>query len=80
MGIAEIRTRLYEYINVGDDKLLKMMYAVAKEYNEDDLDYTMNTEELAEMERRRTNRLNGTSKTYNWDEAKEIITGKRQLR
>ena len=79
MGIAEIRTRLYEYINVGDYNFLKIMYAVAKEYNEDDLDYTMNTEELAEMERRRTNRLNGTSKTYNWDEAKEIITGKRQL-
>lgn len=80
MGTTEIRDRLHQYIDDGDDKLLKLMYAIAKEYNDDDdNEYTMSPEEIAEMDRRRNNRLNGSSKTYSWDTAKEMITGKKKM-
>ncbi len=72
------RQQLHQYIDAGDDKLLKMMYAVAKEYNEDDLNYSFSAEEIASFEERRNKRLSGESKTYNWEDAKAIITGKKQ--
>jgi hypothetical protein len=80
MGSAEIRDKLHQYIASGDDKLLHLMYAVAKEYSDDDdFEYTMDATELAELEKRRNDRLNGKSKTYSWEIAKEMITGKREL-
>ena len=36
MESASLRQKLHQYIDKGDDKLLKLMYAVAKEYNEED--------------------------------------------
>ena len=77
MEHPNIRRELHQYIDTGDDKLLKMMYAVAKEYNEDDYPYSFSTEELAVFEERRSKRLSGENKTYSWEEAKAIITGKR---
>lgn len=80
MQTSAIRQKLHQYIDKGDDKLLKLMYAVAKEYNdEDDFDYEFSEEELAIFEERRIKRMNGESKTYSWDEAREMITGKRKL-
>lgn len=75
---ANIRQELHQFIDTGDDKLLKMMYAVAKEYNEDDIQYSFSMEEIALFEERRSKRLSGENNTYSWDEAKEIITGKRK--
>jgi hypothetical protein len=42
-----IRKKLYEYVDKGDEKLLKLMYAVAKEYaGENDFEYGFNDEEI----------------------------------
>lgn len=77
MEAVQIRQKLHQYIDGGDYKLLKLMYALAKEYTEeDDFEYTFSAEELAIFEQRRNNRLNGESKTYGWQDAKSIITGK----
>ena len=78
MEAGNIRERLHEYINKGDEKLLKLMYAVAKEYNEDDdYEYIFTPEEIAEFEKRSVARKTGQSKTHTWEEAKKIITGKK---
>ena len=76
MTTANIRIKLQEYINGGDEKLLKLMYAIAKEYNSspnDEFSFTKHDMELFEM--RRNKRLNGESKVYRWQEARAIITG-----
>jgi len=77
METAIIRKKLHLYIDSGDEKLLKLMYALAKEYNEDDdLEYEFTKADIDEFDARRQRRLHGESKTYSWGEAKNIITGK----
>lgn len=77
MEHPNIRQELHQFVDTGDDKLLKMMYAVAKEYTEADLEYSFTTEEIAVFEERRNKRLSGENKPLTWAEAKTIITGKR---
>lgn len=78
MQTISIRERLHQYIDKSDDKLLKLLYALAKEYNEDDdFEYEFTAEDMQLFDERREKRLTGESKTYTWPEAKEMITGKR---
>ena len=80
MESGSLRQKLHQYIDQGDDKLLKLMYAVAKEYNEDDdFEYQFSEEEIKLFEERTAKRLSGESKTYSWKDAKEIITGKKKI-
>ena len=58
-------------MNNSDEKLLKLLYALAKEYNdEDDFEYEFSQEELENFEQRRIKRINGESKTYGWERSK----------
>ena len=78
MQTISIRQRLHQYIDKSDDKLLKLMYALIREYNEEgDLEYEFTAEEIQLFDERREKRLTGESKTYSWEDAKEIIIGKR---
>lgn len=80
MNATFIRQKLHQYIDIGDEKLLKLLYAVAKEYNgEDDFEYEFREEEIKLFEERRAKRLNSESKTFSWQEAKDMITGKRKM-
>lgn len=71
-----VKEKLYDYINSGDEKLLNLLYVVAREYNNDQIEDEFTEEDLQEFEDRRKKRLNGESKTYNWQQAKQMITGK----
>jgi hypothetical protein len=54
------------------------MYAIAKEYNDDDdVEYEFTEEDIKDFDERRENRLSGKSKVYSWQESKTIITAKR---
>ena len=76
MEVTNIRKKLQQYIDKGDEKLLKLMYAVAKEYSEDDdFEYDFTEEEIKVFEERRAKRLSGESKTYSWKDAKDIVLG-----
>lgn len=77
MNAANIRTKLHNYVDNGDENLLKLMLAVAKEYSSIDSEYTFTKEELALFEERRQKRLSGKSKGYSWEEAKAMITRKK---
>ena len=44
MGETQIKERLYQFIEQGDQRLLKMLYAIAKEYTQDD--YTLQGEPM----------------------------------
>lgn len=76
MESKNIREKLHDYVDKGDPKLLKLMYAMAKEYNdEDDFEYEFTDEEIRIFEQRKAKRMSGESKTFSWNEAKRIITG-----
>jgi hypothetical protein len=81
MQTTQIRQKLHQYIDDSDEKLLKLLFAVAKEYNEDDDDfeYEFTAEDIKEFDKRKEKRLSGESNTYSWEEAKQIITGKKLL-
>jgi hypothetical protein len=78
MQATTIRQKLHQYIDKGDIKLLKLMYVLAKEYNEEeDFEYEFTVEDIQQFEERREKRLRGESKTYSPQEAKDTITGKK---
>ena len=80
MQDTKIRQRLHQYVDKGDEKLLKLMYAIAKEYNdEDDFEYEFSDAELRDFEQRKAKRVSGESKTYSWEDAKDIITGNKKM-
>ncbi len=77
MQTASIRQKLHQYIDNSDEKLLKMMFAMAKEYNEDDsLEYEFTAEDIKILDERRQRRLSGESTTHTWDEVKNAIINK----
>ena len=79
MQTSTIRQKLHQYIDNSDEKLLKLMFVLAKEYNDDDINYEFSIDDIKIFDERREKRLSGQSSTYSWQEAKEIITGKKAL-
>jgi hypothetical protein len=73
MGTAAIKEILHGYIDTGDDKLLQMIYAIVREYNNP----ALNESEMAELESRREKRRSGQSKVHAWPAAKSSMTAKR---
>lgn len=72
MSSIAIKEVLHQYINSGDDKLLQMIYAIVREYNNPEF----SEEEIAELEQRSNDRKKGVSKTNDWETAKAMMTGK----
>ncbi len=77
MTPAAIRNKLHNYVDKGDEKFIKLMYAVAKEYNADNETYPFSAEDFELFELRRSKRLSGESTLHSWKEAKEIIKSKK---
>ena len=77
MQTNTLREKLHQYVDSGDDKLVKLLYTLAKEYNEeeDELDSFFTANDIQLFDERREKRITGDSKTYNWEEAKTFITG-----
>ncbi|GAA4463444.1 hypothetical protein GCM10023093_11920 [Nemorincola caseinilytica] len=73
MNTPEIRTLLHEEIEHGDDRLLKMIYAIVKEYNEAD-DVASKRKQLIEEERSKY--LKGEGRSYSWQEVKNMAIHK----
>ena len=77
MNTNNMRLKLHKFVDNGDENLLKLMFAVAKEYSNINDEFEFSKEDIAEFDRRRNARLTGESKTYSWEDAKSIITGKK---
>ncbi len=73
MNTPEIRTLLHEEIDHSDEKLLKMIYALVKEYNDSE-SVSDRRKHLIEEERARY--LRGDGRSYSWEEVKKMATGK----
>jgi hypothetical protein len=74
MSTKETKALLYDLIENSDEKLIPILYSMALEYNNQ---HSKNGQQLlAELNERRRRHLAGESKSYNWEEAKEIIRTK----
>jgi len=76
METPQMREKLLEYINNGDEKMLEMLYEAAVGYTNDGDGYTFTKEDIAILEQRRNARINGESEVYDWETAKAMITGR----
>ena len=74
MSAPNIRQQLHQYVDQGDEKLVKLLYALAKEYNSD-MGFEFTSDDIQQFEARSASRLREESKTYTVKEARDIITG-----
>lgn len=78
METTQLKQELQEYINNGDERLLKMLHAVAREYNDvSESNYEISAEELLLLEEQSESYWRGESKAYDWETVKQMITGKK---
>ena len=71
MSTQETKILLYDLIENSDEKLIPILYSLALEYNHQH--FQMTEEMLDKVHERRRKHLDGKSKSYTWEEAKEII-------
>jgi hypothetical protein len=76
MNTTDIKSRLHEEIEHSDEKLLKMIYALVKEYQEEGGDdITDERKKLIRAERE--NYLQGKGRSYSWDEVKNMAINRQ---
>ena len=78
MTVVEIKTQLHEQIDHSDEKLLKMIYALVKEYGEEE------TESIDDARRKliqseRNQYLAGVGRSYSWEEVKQMAISNQKL-
>ena len=75
MTTTTIREKLATYLQVADEKKLKAIYTMV----EDEINTAANDWDdnfMKELERRHKDSINGTAKTYSWEETKEAAINK----
>ena len=79
MTTAAIREKLVSYLQVADAKKLKAIYTMV----EDEINTAANDWDddfIKELDRRSKSFINGTTKTYSWEETKEAAINKAKLK
>ena len=76
MTMLEIKNKLHQKIDSGDDKLLRIIYAMVKEYTDDEDDIDEARKNLVMEERARY--LAGEGKSYSWEEVKNMALNNRR--
>ena len=74
METETMRKELQNIIANGNDELIARLYDAAKEYSDG---FKLPEEELKELNRRRERYLSGESKSYTWEESKQLIRQNR---
>ena len=77
MTATLIRKKLTDYIKVADEEKIKAIYTmVSDEINTEENDW--NETFVKELDKRSKSFINGTAKTYNWEETKQAALKKVQ--
>ena len=71
MGVTEIREELHHFIDEGDTKLLKMLYAIAKEYASDE--YELSEAQQEELDVRIEKYEAGRMNFSTWEQVKQRV-------
>lgn len=73
MRITDIRQQLHDFIEHADDKRIQGLYLFIEDEIESKRICELSDEEIALLDKERMLHLNGESKSYTWEEAKDII-------
>ena len=79
MTVAAIRKKLKTYVDDVDDKKVKALYTLLEEEIEENTSFALTKEHLEILDKEHELHVNGKSKSYTWEEAKEIIRGKKAM-
>ena len=79
MTVAAIRKKLKMYVDDIDDKKVKALYTLLEEDIEDSTSFVLTDEHLRILNREHELHMSGKTKSYSWEEAKEIIRGKKTM-
>jgi len=71
MSTAQIREKLHQLINKADERFIKMVYALAKEYQEDD--FELSNEHQKILDERLALHKNNPDSASDWNDAKGRI-------
>ena len=69
MNTIDIRQKLHHYIETAQEKKVKAIFAMVEDEIEETSDHWNNESFVAELQRRETSYLNGTTKTYTLDQS-----------
>ncbi len=75
MTVAAIRKKLKMYVDDVDDKIVKALYTLLEDDIEDSSSFALTKEQLSILDEEHALHLSGKTKSYSWEEAKEIIRG-----
>ncbi len=79
MTTAAIRKKLMTYIADADDKKVKGLYMLVEDEISNKETFQLSAKDLKILEQDRVKHLKGKSKSYNWEEAKQIIRGQKKF-
>jgi hypothetical protein len=75
MTTTSIREKLVNYLKIADEEKLKAIYTMV----EDEINTAANDWDddfINELQRRSKSFINGTAKTYSWEETKQVAINK----
>lgn len=78
MSTEEMRKEIRQYLETAEDRLLKAIHAMLKEYSKQNSDYELSATEINLLEERRAEYKTGKSKTYTPKEIRKMIHSKHK--
>jgi hypothetical protein len=79
MTTTAIREKLITYISEANDRKVKGLYMLVEDEITSGEDFKLTEEHFKILEEESQNHASGKSKSYSWQEAKEIIRGKKKF-
>ena len=79
MTTVTLRKKLHEYIADADDKKINGMFLLLEDEIEKKEAFKLTASHINILEEEKKNHAEGSSNSYNWMEAKEIIRGNKSM-
>ena len=77
MTASAMRAQLIAYLKSVDDQKITGLYTLLKENIPENIVSPLTNEQLSFLNEEREKHLKGESKSYNWEEVKEMIRNKK---
>lgn len=78
MTATAIRKKLINYLENADEKKVKAVYTIFEDEINQPTDFHLTKDQLDVLNTERENHLKGKTKSYSWEQAKEIIRSKKK--
>ena len=78
MSTEEMKKEIRQYLETAEERLLKAVHAMLKEYSKESMEYELSAGEISVLEERRAEYKSGKSKTYTVKEIRKMIHTKHK--